>query len=325
MTQRVAETLSVPQLYRAFPDDASCRKWLEGVRWQGEPVCPHCGGLDDIKPPPPSKPGHWWCKPCRKHFTATTGTCLHSTKIPLQDWLFAIYSVLTARKGVSSLQLSKELGITQKSAWFMLQRIREACDKGDFRIGGIVEVDETYIGGKESNKHESRKLRAGRGPVGKSAVVGARERGGRVKAKPVDRTDGATLIPFVEGSVEPGSTVYTDDAAAYAALPSVINQFQHDTVAHGAGEYVRGDVHTNSIEAVWSVLKRSITGTWHKVSPKHLARYVNETTFRLNEGNCEVDTIDRMMALAFGIGGKRLRYEDLIADNGLPSMARPVS
>ncbi|MXW52349.1 MAG: IS1595 family transposase [Gammaproteobacteria bacterium] len=278
-----------------------------------------------MKPPPPSKPGHWWCKPCRKHFTATTGTCLHSTKIPLQDWLFAIYSVLTARKGVSSLQLSKELGITQKSAWFMLQRIREACDKGDFRIGGIVEVDETYIGGKESNKHESRKLRAGRGPVGKSAVVGARERGGRVKAKPVDRTDGATLIPFVEGSVEPGSTVYTDDAAAYAALPSVINQFQHDTVAHGAGEYVRGDVHTNSIEAVWSVLKRSITGTWHKVSPKHLARYVNETTFRLNEGNCEVDTIDRMMALAFGIGGKRLRYEDLIADNGLPSMARPVS
>ena len=182
MKQRVAETLSVPQLYRAFPDDSSCRKWLEGVRWRGEPVCPHCGGLDDVKPPPPSKPSHYWCKSCRKHFTATTSTCLHSTKIPLQVWMFAIYSVLTARKGVSSLQLGKELGITQKSAWFMLQRMREACDKGQFKIGGVVEVDETYIGGKRKNMSTDKRKAlkeadAGRGTVGKAPVVGVRERG----------------------------------------------------------------------------------------------------------------------------------------------------
>ena len=139
----------------------------------------------------------------------------------------------------------------------------------------------------------------------------------------MERTDGRTLIGFVEGTVEPGSTVYTDDAAAYAALPTILNQFAHETVAHGKGEYVRGEAHTNGIESVWAVLKRSIHGTWHHVSPKHLERYVNEATFRLNEGNCEEDTIDRMTEFARGVGGKRLAYRDLIADNG--KSATPVA
>ena len=319
--KRIAETMSVVQLFKRFPDEDACYAWLEGVRWQGEPVCPHCGGLDSIVKDP--RPRHYRCKPCRKRFTATTGTCMHSTKKPLQDWMFALYSVLTARKGISAMQLSKELGCQYKTAWHMLHRIREACGKGEFTLTSVVEVDETYIGGKEGNKHESRKLKAGRGPVGKVAVVGVRERGGKVKAKPIQRTDSATLIPFIEDSVEPGATVYTDDAAAYAALPSIINQFSHDTVSHGSGEYVRGEVHTNGIESVWAVFKRSITGTWHHVSSKHLGRYVNEATFRLNEGNCEVDTLERMEAFAEGLHGKRLRYVDLIADNG--KSAAPVA
>ena len=320
--KRIAETMSVVELFRLFPDADACYAWLEEARWNGKPVCPHCGGMDNIRPRK-NRPHYYNHKDCRKDFSVTTKTCMHATKRPLQDWVYVIYTVVTARKGVSALQMSKELGVQYRTAWHMLHRVREACDRGDFMVGDTSEVDETYIGGKEGNKHASKKLKAGRGTVGKTAVVGVRERGGKVKAQPVERTDARTLIGYIEDNVERGATVYTDDAAAYAALPSVINQYQHETVAHGKGEYVRGDVHTNSIEAVWAVLKRSIHGTWHHVSPKHLGRYVNEASFRLNEGNCEVDTIDRMAEFAAGIGGKQLRYVDLIADNG--ESAKPVA
>ena len=323
--KRIAETMSVVQLFKRFPDEDACYAWLESVRWQGQPVCPHCGGMDRVVADP--RPRHHRCKDCRKRFTATTGTCMHSTKKPLQDWVFAIYSVLTARKGISAMQLSKELGCQYKTAWHMLHRIREACGRGEFTLGNVVEADETYIGGKRKNMSHAKRRElkdTGRGAVGKEAVIGARERGGRTIAKHVQATDAATLIPFIEDSAEQGSTVYTDDAAAYGALPNIFNQFQHETVAHGAGEYVRGEVHTNGIESVWAVLKRSITGTWHHVSPKHLGRYVNEATFRLNEGNCENDTIDRMEAFAEGLHGKRLRYVDLIADNGKSAQVLPA-
>ena len=312
MSKRKADTISVAQLFRMFPNENACYAWLEKVRWDGEPVCPHCGGIDGISRSP-SKPHTYWHKDCRKHFTVTTKTCMHATKRPLQDWIFAVYSVLTARKGVSAMQLSKELGCQYRTAWHMLHRIREACNRDDFTLANIVEADETYVGGREANKHESKKLKAGRGPVGKTTVAGVRQRGGKVIAKSVERADGPTLIEFVESNVEPGATVYTDDARAYSALPNAFNRFDHQTVKHVTGEYVRGDAHTNNIEAVWAVLKRSIHGTWHHVSPKHLDRYVNEATFRLNEGNCEIDTIDRMTRFARGVGGKRLRYEDLVA------------
>ncbi len=311
--KRIAKTISVPQLYRRFPDDAACREWFEQVLWNSQPVCPHCGSVDEIRPPSDSKPNHYWCKSCRKHFTVTTGTCLHSSPLPLQHWIYAIYSILTGRKGISAMQLSKELGVQYRTAWHMLHRVREASKSGDFKLANVVEVDETYVGGKERNKHETKKRKAGRGTAGKTPIIGARERGGKVAAEPVSATDARTFINFVEAHTEQGATVYTDDAGAYTALPTILNQYQHESVKHSAGEYVRGEIHTNGIESVWSVFKRSVIGTWHHVSNKHLGRYVNEAAFRLNEGNCEVDTIDRMAALAKGIRGRKLSYKALIA------------
>ena len=302
-----AETISIVQLLRMFPNQDSCFAWLEKVRWRGKPVCAHCGAMDKVSQPA-SKPHTYWCGHCRKQFTVTTGTIMHATKTPLQNWIVAIYSVMTARKGVSAMQLSKELGVQYRTAWYMLHRVREACDGGEFRLDNVVEMDEVYIGGKEANKHASKKLRAGRGPVGKSAVMGARERGGKTVAKPVDSVDGKTATGFATDAVKTGATVYTDESAIYNHLP-----FAHASVNHTAREFVRNGVHTNGIESVWALLKRSIHGTWHHVSPKHLHRYVNEASMRLNNGDVRIDTIDRMHTLIRATGGRRIRYEDLIA------------
>ena len=309
MPKRIANTISITQLLRRFATEQACIEWLEAARWAGKPVCPHCGGTEGISPPK-SVPFRYWHKGCRKHFTVKTGTVMHSSKTPTQNWMVAIYLVMTARKGISSLQLSKELGVTQKTAWYMLQRIREACDEGDALLANVVEVDETYIGGKERNKAKHKKLNAGRGAVGKQAVVGLRERGGKAIAKPVPNTKKDTLHGEIKRHVAPGSAVHTDEHGAYRGLPG----YAHGSVNHGAGEYVGpGDIHVNGQESVWAVLKRSIHGTWHQVSRKHLGRYVNEATFRLSEGNCEVDTVDRMAQLADRIGGKRIPYAELTA------------
>lgn len=216
---------------------------------------------------------------------------------------------MTARKGVSALQLSKELGVQYRTAWQMLHRVREACSHGDFRLNNIVEVDETYIGGKEDNKHQHKKLKSGRGPVGKQAVLGMRERNGKVKAMPVKKTDATTLQGVIRANVEKGSTVYTDDHRSYMGL-----NYEHGVVKHSAKEYISGMIHTNGIESVWALLKRGYTGTYHHFELKHMQRYLNEFTFRLNEGNCEVDTIDRMGAFVRGISDKRIAYKDLVGN-----------
>ena len=258
--KRIATTISVTQLFRLFPDEDACYEWLEQARWNGKPVCPHCGGIDHISRSP-SKPHTYWHKDCRKHFTVTTKTCMHATKRPLQDWIYATYSVMTARKRVSVMQLSKELGCQYRTAWYMLHRIREACGRGDFALIGVVEADETYIDGKRKNMSNAKRKvlkDTGRGAVGKVAVAGLRQRGGMVKAKPVEATEAATLTGFVEVSVIPGSIVYTDEAGAYTPPKA---RYHYESVKHSAHEYVRGDAHVNSIDSVWNVFKRSIHGT----------------------------------------------------------------
>jgi transposase-like protein len=239
---------------------------------------------------------------------------MERSKVPLHKWLYSMYLLVTARKGISSLQLAKEIGITQKSAWFVLGRLREACGGPDSpldKLRGEVEIDECFVGGKEANKHEHKKLKAGRGSVGKVAVLGMRERGGRTHAMVVPDTGLATIQNEIHGAVEVGTQLYTDEHGAYSDLDGLF--YDHATVNHGAGEYARGAAHTNGIESVWAVLKRGLHGVYHHASPKHLHRYVDEFTFRLNEGNVANHTTRRLDSFVDATVGKRLTYRRLIA------------
>ncbi len=309
MAKRIANTLSIMEILALFATEADAVTWFEEVRWDGNPTCAHCGNTENLSRPK-SRPDAYWCPACQQRFTVRMGTVMESTRIPLRKWAVAMYYSLTARKGISSLQLSKELKVTQKTAWFLLQRIREACEREEFKLDLIVEVDEVYIGGKNRNRHLKDRPKIGQGMAGKQAVLGLHQRWGPTKALPVGRTDMATLYPIIQDNVEEGAFVCTDDHGTYRNLNQL--GYQHRPVAHSANEYVKEGAHTNGIESVWAVLRRSLMGVHHWVSTKHLHRYLNETTFRLHEGNCRVDTIDRMIALGRGLSGKRLTYRRLV-------------
>ena len=312
--------ISLKQIMRMFPDNATAEQWFIAQRWPNGVCCPACGSVN-VQTGCQHKTMPYRCreKECTKKFSVKTGTIMEGSKIGYQDWIIATFQMLTSLKSVSSMKLHRDLGITQKSAWFLTHRLRAALSKDGAMFHGPVEVDETYFGGKRRNMNNAtRKALAGtgRGPVGKTAVIGVKDRRTkRVAARVIAHTDAPTLQGFVTAHVEPEATVYTDDATAYDGMP-----FNHATVKHSLSEYVKGEVHTNGIESLWSMLKRAHTGTFHKLSPKHLDRYVQEFAGRHNVR--EQDTIEQMRAVTAGMDGKRLTYERLIEANGLASGAR---
>lgn len=310
-------TISTFQLFALFPDEETARVYLEDRLWPTGPVCPDCKSGERVSALgtcATRKAGYYRCLSCNFDFTIRTNTIFERSKVPLHKWLYSMYLLVTARKGISSLQLAKEIGVTQKTAWFILGRLREACGGPDGpldKLRGIIEIDEAFFGGKEANKHEWKKQHLGRGSVGKTAVLGMRERGGRTRAKVIADRTLHTIQQEIHKQVEVGATIYTDEGVAYADLNGLF--FRAASVNHGAGEYARGPVSTNSIESVWAVLKRGIHGVYHHTSKKHLFRYVDEFTFRLNEGNVENHTIARLNSFVDATVGKRLTYERLTA------------
>lgn len=298
-------------LFAYFKDDQICREYLAQIRWNGNVRCPYEDCLHD-KCCTYSDGKRYKCAKCERQFTVKVGTIFHDSKISLQKWYAAIYLITSHKKGISSHQLAKDIGVTQKTAWFVLHRVRFTLGiKGDVeKLKGKIEADETFIGGEEKNKHKSKRTEGtqGRSIKTKSAVAGVLERGGQVRAKKIDGTRGYYLKPFVIKNVEFGSELHTDEHLGYKGLAQV---FKHQHVQHSAGEYVVGDCHTNGLEGFWSLLKRGLMGIYHSVSAKHLQQYLDEFVFRYNTRNMnESNRFDAMLNQM----AVRLTYQSLIAN-----------
>lgn len=311
---KTSKPTSLIEAIRYFSDLDVCNDFVAKLRWPGGPVCPRCGSAEYSYL---TTRRLWKCKGCKKQYSVKLGTIFEDSPLGLDKWLPAVWLVANSKNGISSHELARALDVTQKSSWFMLHRIRLAMQTGSFmKMSGEVEVDETYVGGSVQNMHMADRKRkglvgriGGRSAKNKTAVLGMRERGGRVQAEILQSISAPEMQGRVRRAVEPGSTVYTDQWKSYVGLR---DEYVHEVIDH-AERYVDGRVHTNGIENFWSLVKRSLSGTYISVDPSHLFRYLDERVFTYNLRR-DSDA-GRFEAVLSAIAGRRLTWTELTAQS----------